>query len=117
MIKLLLDTCVYGKAKSALDAKGFDVLWAGDWLEDPGDVEILRRAYESHRILVTLDKDFGELAILNGHPHHGIIRITNCTALMHAVVTEQIVAKHSDILQQGAIITYEPKRLRIREPD
>ena len=116
MIKLLLDTCVYGKAKPDLEAKGFDVVWAGDWPEDPGDTEILKRAHESGRILVTLDKDFGELAILYGQPHGGIVRLTQCSALMHGQVTEQILLKHAEILKRGAIITYEPGRLRIREP-
>ncbi|MFW6147662.1 MAG: DUF5615 family PIN-like protein [Thermodesulfobacteriota bacterium] len=33
------------------------------WPEDPGDEEILARAHNKECILVTLDKDFGELAI------------------------------------------------------
>jgi len=37
----------------------YDVVWAGEWPEDPGDEEILERAYLEGRILVTLDKDFG----------------------------------------------------------
>jgi predicted nuclease of predicted toxin-antitoxin system len=40
-----------------------DVIWAGDWPEDPGDEEILAHAHKEARILMTLDKDFGEIAI------------------------------------------------------
>jgi len=40
------------------------MVWAGEWPEDPGDEEILERAHVEGRILVTLDKDFGELAIV-----------------------------------------------------
>ena len=43
-MKLLLDTCVWGKAQQALAEAGHDVEWAGDWEEDPGDEEILARA-------------------------------------------------------------------------
>ncbi|GIL11807.1 MAG: hypothetical protein BroJett038_05270 [Chloroflexota bacterium] len=50
------------------------MLYAGEWIEDPGDDEILARAYEERRILVTLDKDFGELAVVRGTAHAGIIR-------------------------------------------
>jgi len=57
-MKLLLNTCVWGKACLDLEAAGHDVIWAGDWLEDPGDEEILNRAIVEGRILVTLDKDF-----------------------------------------------------------
>ena len=30
-MKLLLDRCVWGKAKDKLLAAGQDVIWAGDW--------------------------------------------------------------------------------------
>lgn len=73
-MKLLLDSCISGTAASELRAAGLDVLYAGEWIEDPGDDEILARAYEERRILVTLDKDFGELAVVRGTAHAGIIR-------------------------------------------
>ncbi|MEM8961626.1 MAG: DUF5615 family PIN-like protein, partial [Acidobacteriota bacterium] len=60
-MKLLLDSCVWGPAQSQLEAAGFDTVWAGDWDEDPGDEEILVRAFQERRILITLDKDFGDL--------------------------------------------------------
>lgn len=53
---------------------------------DPGDEEILRLALTEKRILVTLDKDFGELAIVKGMPHCGIIRLVNISAKKQAMV-------------------------------
>lgn len=79
-MKLLLDACVWGGAKSYLKTKGHDVLWAGDWTEDPGDREILEKAHKEGRVLVTLDKDFGEIAILQGIPHSGILRLVDIAA-------------------------------------
>jgi len=61
-LKVLLDTCVWGGVRKALSDAGHDVVWAGDWTTDPGDEEILHRAHQETRVLVTLDKDFGELA-------------------------------------------------------
>ena len=63
-MKLLLDSCVWGGAVGRLRAAGDDVAWSGDWPVDPGDVEILARALAEARILVTFDKEFGELAIV-----------------------------------------------------
>lgn len=37
-MKLLLDTCIWGGARKDLEAFGHDVVWAGVWPEDPGDV-------------------------------------------------------------------------------
>ena len=54
--------------------------WAGEWPQDPGDEEILRRAHQESRVLVTLDKDFGELAIVRGQVHSGIVRLVALSA-------------------------------------
>ncbi len=62
-MKILLDACVWGGVRAALAAAGHDVIWAGDWSSDPGDEEILDQAAAENRVLVTLDKDFGELAV------------------------------------------------------
>jgi predicted nuclease of predicted toxin-antitoxin system len=69
-----------GGVRSELQSAGHDVDWAGDWTEDPGDEEILERAHREGRVLVTLDKDFGELTIVHGAPHSGIIRLVNLSS-------------------------------------
>ncbi len=50
-MKLLLDACVWGGAKDALIAFGHDVIWAGDWPEDPGDEVLLSAANAERRVL------------------------------------------------------------------
>ncbi|WP_254055560.1 DUF5615 family PIN-like protein [Leptospira mayottensis] len=62
-MKVFLDTCVWGGVSKELKALGIDTVWSGDFTKDPGDEEILKMAYEEKRILITLDKDFGELAV------------------------------------------------------
>lgn len=76
-MKLLLDTCVWGGARIVLEGAGHDVAWAGDWSSDPGDAEILRTAHDQGRVLVTLDKDFGERAVVFREPHAGIVRLVS----------------------------------------
>jgi predicted nuclease of predicted toxin-antitoxin system len=115
-MKLLLDTCISGAAAEPLRSTGHDVVWAGEWPRDPGDDEILARAHAEHRVLVTLDKDFGELAVVFGHPHSGIVRIANFRAAQQAAVIEHLIANYSADLASGAIITAEPGRVRIRAP-
>jgi predicted nuclease of predicted toxin-antitoxin system len=115
-MKLLLDTCVWGGAKAELQANGHDVIWTGDLPTDPGDEEILAQAYREGRILITLDKDFGELAIVHGKPHCGIIRLVNIRAKQQAGMCEIVLAKHADELLRGALVTAEATRLRIHPP-
>lgn len=113
-MKLLLDTCVWGGAIEALEAAGHDVVWAGAWDVDPGDDEILGRAHQEGRVLVTLDKDFGELAVVHGHPHSGIVRLVNWSALQQASICLTVLTRYSADLQTGAIVTADPGRIRVR---
>jgi predicted nuclease of predicted toxin-antitoxin system len=116
-VKLLLDTCVWGGALKELEAAGHDVEWAGNWPEDPGDEEILARAYDEKRVLVTLDKDFGELAIVHDISHAGIIRLVNLSAKQQATVCLHVLQLYGEELQSGAIVTAERGWLRIRLPN
>jgi predicted nuclease of predicted toxin-antitoxin system len=113
-MKILLDTCVWGGARNHLEAAGHDVVWAGDWREDPGDEEILAHAHKEARILVTLDKDFGEMAIAREIPHSGIIRLVNFRAREQGVICLRVIGMYGNELQRGALVTAEPGRLRIR---
>ncbi|HEY2415904.1 MAG TPA: DUF5615 family PIN-like protein [Pirellulaceae bacterium] len=115
-MKLLLDSCVWGKAADDLRAAGHDVDWSGNWPQDPGDDAILACAHAEERILVTLDKDFGELAIVHNQPHHGILRLVNFSARQQAAACLAVLAAHGDDLLAGAIITAEPGRMRVRPP-
>jgi predicted nuclease of predicted toxin-antitoxin system len=77
---VLLDSCISGQATDVLRQTGHDVTWAGDWPHDPGDAEILHRAAQESRVLATIDKDFGELVIIQGKTHVGLIRLVGFRA-------------------------------------
>ncbi len=113
-MKVLLDTCLSPSAKTELQSAGHDAVWAGEWPEDPGDEALLNRAREEGRVFVTLDKDFGELGVLWGLPHHGIVRLVNFRAAQQGPVCLKILASHGDDLRNGAIVTADPGRIRIR---
>lgn len=113
-MKLLIDTCISGTVRDALQAAGHDAVWTGDWPQDPGDDEILDHAHQQNRILITLDKDFGELAVVHGRPHSGIIRLVNWSTQQQAHTSLLVLEKYSKDLESGAIVTAEPGRIRVR---
>lgn len=115
-MNILLDSCVWGGAKDELQANGHDVVWTGDLTKDPGDEEIIAQAHRENRVLITLDKDFGELAIVHAKPHSGIVRLVNIRAREQAKMCELVLSKHGDELLRGAIVTAELGRLRIHPP-
>lgn len=113
-MKLFLDTCVWGGVKSGLESAGHNVVWSGEWDQDPGDEEILAIAYRSDRILITLDKDFGELAIVKGTPHCGILRLVNLSGRQQVAVCLRVLELYGNELLAGAIVTAGLDRVRIR---
>lgn len=115
-MKFLLDSCVSGRLKAVLQEAGHDVDWCGDWPHDPGDDAVLAHAHAQGRTLVTLDKDFGELAIVKARPHAGIVRLVGLGLAAQGPVLLEIIRKHGEGLERGAIVTATTDRLRVRRP-
>lgn len=100
-----------------LRREGHDVDWVGDWSADPGDERLLATALARGQILVTLDKDFGELAVVYRHSHCGIVRLVNLSARSQGRICAAVLRLYGDELARGAIVTAEAERVRIRPPD
>ena len=113
-LKVLLDSCIWAGAKNELVAADYDVSYVSDFLQDPGDTAIIRLAFKEERVLITLDKDFGELAVFRGEQHCGIIRIFNFSAVQHGQISIDILNRYQLELSNHAIITVDRGRVRIR---
>ncbi len=113
-MRVLLDTCIWGPAKALIAAAAHDVIWTGDWDKDPDDDEILVKAVKEGRVLVTLDKDFGTLAVRDACPHSGIVRLVDIPARSHGIVCVELFDQYSEELIAGDILTVEADRVRIR---
>jgi len=116
-VKLLLDTCVWGGAAETLSAAGHEVRWMGKSTADPGDEAIMRIAFEEGRVLITLDKDFGELAIVYGKPHCGIVRLVSLPARQHGEYCATVLERFGQELVRGALVTVTLDRVRVRSAD
>ncbi len=112
-MKILLDTCVWGGVKDVLTASGHDVEWTGED-EDPGDEAIIRRSHRDGRVLITLDKDFGELAVFKAMPHAGIMRLVDLGAKRQGPFALAALARYESELENGAILTVYENRVRLR---
>lgn len=78
---------------------GYDVLAVAETISQAADSDVLARASSEGRILVTNDKDFGELAFRVGQVHQGVLLLrlqdespTNCVRVLKAVL-EQYAAR------------------------
>jgi predicted nuclease of predicted toxin-antitoxin system len=114
-LKLLFDVGVSKKAETHFMKLGFDVLAARDINPSMKDVDILELAVKEARLIITMDKDFGELAFNSKKSHTGILllRMEDAKWKQKIDVLSEIFEKYSkDIIDKFSV--YQDKRLRIR---
>ena len=101
-------------AVEALRENGHDVAWVRE--DSPGETDknILLRAKTEERIILTFDKDFGELAFRSKVPaNSGIIlfRITPISPQYIAKAAAQALSGHSDWAGHFSVV--EDNRIRM----
>jgi predicted nuclease of predicted toxin-antitoxin system len=67
-LRLLANENMPGEAVAALRQEGHDVAWVTNDAPGSSDEVVLARAQAEERIVLTFDKDFGELAFRSGLP-------------------------------------------------
>ena len=116
-MKLLIDNCLSYVVASALRAEGHDVESVSDWPEDPGDRRVLASAVRASRVLITADREFGELVVFERLASTGIIILDpNIAAVDHAASCLRAIATHATELLAGGIVIVMPDKMRARTP-
>ena len=114
-MKFLLDVCAASRPLLTTLAKlGHDVLSAHERFPHASDEALLALAREEERVLITEDKDFGELVFVRGMPHPGIVRLVEMTPMERADAMQSLIERHADAMHDGAIVVVTRKRVRIR---
>jgi predicted nuclease of predicted toxin-antitoxin system len=99
-----------------LHNNGHDVIDIHTLGPDPGNRALLERAESENRVLITTDKDFGELIHLHGIPHSGLIRLPDVRMAQRIALVEQVINHHGQALEERAIVTVRGNRMRISHP-
>jgi predicted nuclease of predicted toxin-antitoxin system len=99
----------------ALRQSGHDVVWIRTDAPGSRDSEVLSRAIAEKRILLTFDKDFGELAFRSRLPATSGIILFQMTAPTSEQLARLIIsAMQVDIEWIGNFVVVEKNRIRIR---
>jgi predicted nuclease of predicted toxin-antitoxin system len=101
-------------AVMALRRAGHDVAWIRTDAPGSTDEEVLRRAQVEYRLLVTFDKDFGELAFRAGLPAAAgvvLFRITARSSAHVARVALVVLGSRTD--WEGHFSVVEDRRIRM----
>lgn len=116
-MKLLLDQGLPRSASLLLKECGINTIHVGEiGLWAAKDADIIQKAREDNRIVVTLDADFHSILALNNFQLPSVIRI-RIERLRAKALTElliDVINQCQEDLEQGAAVTVEPGRIRIR---
>lgn len=114
-MEFLADECCDTSIVALLRADGHDVLFMQE--QKPGlfDDEVLQIAYDEKRILITEDKDFGELVYRLKKPSYGVILIRIDVKKRHMKwpVLKKLLENYSERLP-GHFIVMDDQKYRFR---
>ncbi len=115
-MKFLADEGVDKPIVTMLRDTGFDIDYILELIPGAADEAVLELAYSQQRILITQDKDFGELVFRLHQPHHGIvlIRLEGYIPEFKAKIVTQFLKQHEIEMTDGFTVI-QPNAIRIRK--
>lgn len=117
-MKWLVDNALSPDVSDALRAAGHDAVHVRDYgLAAAEDVEILDRASQEDRIVLSADTDFGTLLAQRAAAKPSVVLFRGATPRRPPLQAALLLANLpgiEDDLNDGAIVVIEPGRVRVR---
>ena len=114
-MKFLTDVNASGTLARWLIQRNHDVVKVSEKNPRMTDEEILSWAMSENRIIVTTDKDFEEMIWRQGKPHCGVLRMENLPRRERLELMQDVLDRHSDDLEAGAIVIASSTKFRVRK--
>ena len=114
-MKLLVDVGVGKAVEVWLAGQDHDVKAVGDLNPRMTDDDILLLAVQEERLVITMDKDFGQMVFHTGRAHAGVLllRMEDARSAEKVQAIQRIFTRHADSLS-GNFCVYQDNRLRVR---
>jgi len=117
-MNILADECIDQQIVARLRSEGYNVLYVAEF--DPGipDDVVLKQANECDAMLLTADKDFGELVFRLKHIHGGVmlLRLAGFSPEQKADIVAEVFQHHAQGLQHNFSVV-SPGMVRIRSQE
>lgn len=113
-IKFIVDECTGPAAAKWVSLAGYQVLSIYDEKRGLRDIEILRLAQIENWVIITNDKDFGDMVFKEGLSHHGIIllRLDDERSKNKVAVLDKLFRGYfSEFLENFVVVTEKSVRV------
>lgn len=113
-MKFIVDECTGPTVAKWLTIEGHDSVSVSPDKKGISDKEVLKIAVTEKRILITNDKDFGELIFKEKLTHNGVIflRLSDETAKNKIHVLKNLLDHHKKIIDQVRFVVVTEKNIR-----
>ncbi len=117
-MRFLVDECTGPAVAKWLKGLGHEVFSVFDNAAGTSDDDLLAKASDENWILITNDKDFGEMIFRERRPHHGVIflRLANERSSNKITVLNQVLENYGEKLP-GQFLTVTETRIRFASTD
>jgi len=106
-MELIADEDIDRPVVKILRQKGFDVLSIDAAMKGASDEEVIEKAVEEGRILVTMDSDFIDI----NSDHNGVIRLTSFASFkILAQTVAETIEMYSEKDLKNTVVQVSPKR-------
>ncbi|MBI3467743.1 MAG: DUF5615 family PIN-like protein [Planctomycetes bacterium] len=114
-MRFLVDESAGAAVTAFLRDGGHDVLNVADLMPQADDADILAKASQEDRIIVTNDKDFGKLVFHSGQAHAGaiLLRLRDESAANRVRVLQRVLQQCGEALAHCFVVAREGQ-IRVR---
>ena len=117
-MKLLADECCTASLVQRLRAAGHDVVWIGEVAGGIADEEVLEAAFAERRVVVTDDKDLGELVVRQQRPVEALVLLRSGAGGIGALAERLVrLLAMSAGEMPGHLVVVTERKVRFRNLD
>lgn len=115
-LKFLIEVGVSIKVEKYLYEQGYDTKAVRDIDPRMPDTDIIRLAASESRMIITMDKDFGELVYHSEMKHCGVLllRLENATGMEKLQIVAEILTNYSDKIKD-CFCVFQNNKFRIKK--
>jgi predicted nuclease of predicted toxin-antitoxin system len=117
-MRILADSNIQRSTVLELRSNEHDVVWVMERDIDPGDRAILNEAVRTRRVVITADKGFGRLVVMEKRPHAGLILLDETPAIgVQADLVRRCIERYANDLAEAVFIRVTADgRMRRQKP-
>jgi predicted nuclease of predicted toxin-antitoxin system len=116
-VRFLVDESAGPGLAASLRDQGHEVLSIYDEERGLQDDQVIQRAYEGNWVLITGDKDFGELVYRERRPHNGVVllRLENQRREYRVQAVRRLLERYGDRIP-GSFVVVTEQKVRFARP-